>query len=575
MRFFTLATVALFLTALSGCANREPTSVTSSSPASADLTPMEEPVAPEAAPEPEPEPEPEPDPEPELVVDIEFVAPEAVEGWTEFVRLPTTEIVFVSSSEGNDNNDGSLPETPVRSLSRARSIMESLDPSNSGTGNWMVLRRGDTWNENFGTWRRSGVSSNERLLIGTYGPGSDPRPRVRSGSRDGFHVGPGVRHLALVGIHLEAEGNAAFAATSPDLFDILVEDCVMTNSNIGFQAQGGSDGIKLRRSQVVHNSVLGMFTQDTHNILIEENIVDDNGTSLTHNHNMYISHPGSNIVIRNNIITRAANHGLKFRGPHVNGVIEGNVFAGNRNPVIIHCKDEGEQNVNVSFRNNVMVEIGHDGQHCPLRITSTRDLVVENNIMAHAADFRAQAAVQFAQPRHIDENPNGNWPPIENLVMRQNVIYNINGLGLHFQDSHGGRAVELRNVRIEDNVISVPDSDSPRAIVRCDSPVESGLSFQGNAYDVPNSPNQWFEIDGSWLSIDSWLQRADDAEASVGTPSFTDANRTVSRYHGTLGGTATLAAFLNEASRQSKYTWRLEYTAESVAEYIREGFDMN
>ncbi len=571
MRFFTLALIAIALPSLFGCANRD-SSGTTTAPTSATLTPMQEETNP-APEETQQEEEPQAE-ESQLVVDLDFVPPEETEGWTEFVRANDTEIVFVSSSEGNDNNDGALPETAVRTLARGKAIMESLDPNNEGSENWMVLKRGDTWNESFRTWNRSGISSSQRLLIGTYGPGSDPRPRVLGGSRDGFHVGHNVRHVAIVGIHLESSGNSAFAATSNNMVDILVEDCVMTRSQIGFQAQGTSDGLKVRRSQITNNPTLGMFTQRTNNMLIEENIIDSNGTSITHNHNMYISHPGTNTTIRNNLITRGANHGLKFRGPHVNGVIEGNVFAGNRNSVTIQCKDQGERNVNVSFRNNVVVEIGHDGQHNPLRVTTVRDLVIENNLFAHAADYRAQAGIQFALPRHVDSAPNGNWPAIENVTVRGNVLYNINGLGIHFQDSMQGKAVEIVNMNFTNNVISVPDSDSPRAIIRCDS-ATSGLTLSNNSYDCPNSNSQWFEINDSWHSFDAWVSATGDSTSAVGIPSFTDPTRTLSEYHGTLGGGTNLEAFLTEAKRQSKYTWRLEYTPKVIAAYIRAGYDLD
>ena len=49
-------------------------------------------------------------------------------------------------------------------------------------------------------------------------------------------------------------------------------------------------------------------------------------------------------------------------------------------------------------------------------------------------------------------------------------------------------------------------------------------------------------------------------------------NLTVGTYNASLGGPSTLEAFLAEARQQSKSNWRDEYTAQAVADYIREGF---
>ena len=53
---------------------------------------------------------------------------------------------------------------------------------------------------------------------------------------------------------------------------------------------------------------------------------------------------------------------------------------------------------------------------------------------------------------------------------------------------------------------------------------------------------------------------------------YPDPNRTLERYHATLGGGASLLSFIEEAKKQSKFNWRTEYTARSVNAYLRAGF---
>ena len=54
---------------------------------------------------------------------------------------------------------------------------------------------------------------------------------------------------------------------------------------------------------------------------------------------------------------------------------------------------------------------------------------------------------------------------------------------------------------------------------------------------------------------------------------YVDPDRSIGSYHGTLGRTATLDAFLDEARKQSRSFWRSEYKAVSVNAYIRAGFE--
>ncbi len=55
---------------------------------------------------------------------------------------------------------------------------------------------------------------------------------------------------------------------------------------------------------------------------------------------------------------------------------------------------------------------------------------------------------------------------------------------------------------------------------------------------------------------------------------FTDPDRSLETYMGTLGETPTLEAFLVEARAQSRSNWRPEFTAVEVNAYVREGFDV-
>src|SRR4051812_26376523 len=67
-------------------------------------------------------------------------------GWTVVTPPADARVVYVSSSQGKDGNNGLSPNTPVQSLAKATSLLRT------GSGDQMLLKRGDTWHENFGLW---------------------------------------------------------------------------------------------------------------------------------------------------------------------------------------------------------------------------------------------------------------------------------------------------------------------------------------------------------------------------------------------------------------------------------------
>jgi hypothetical protein len=53
---------------------------------------------------------------------------------------------------------------------------------------------------------------------------------------------------------------------------------------------------------------------------------------------------------------------------------------------------------------------------------------------------------------------------------------------------------------------------------------------------------------------------------------YPDPSRSVAKYNASLGGQASLDAFLVEARKQSMTNWRQEYTGVAVATYLRQGY---
>ena len=60
-------------------------------------------------------------------------------GWTVLAPSPDSITVYVSSSEGDDSNDGLTPATAKRSIDAASVLIRD------GYPDWLLLKRGDTF----------------------------------------------------------------------------------------------------------------------------------------------------------------------------------------------------------------------------------------------------------------------------------------------------------------------------------------------------------------------------------------------------------------------------------------------
>src|SRR5688500_14891652 len=103
------------------------------------------------------------------------------QGWTVFGRSADTRIVYVSNSTGSDTNSGLAEDAPVKTLGKARTLLRN------GAPDWMLLKRGDVWTENFTNWKTSGRDEDEMMVIGAYGSGA--RPKLNTGTAGGFSNG--------------------------------------------------------------------------------------------------------------------------------------------------------------------------------------------------------------------------------------------------------------------------------------------------------------------------------------------------------------------------------------------------
>ncbi len=287
------------------------------------------------------------------------VAPAAVTidaaGWTRITPSADSRLVYVSSSEGDDVNDGLSPQSPKRSIAAGDALIRDGYPDH------LLLKRGDTFvateteDRVLRRWK-NGRSADEPIVLSSYGTsGARPVIAVRTSLID--HDGQARHFQAFIGIDVYRRASdpdspdfTSSSSTTAMRFvgggnNLIIEDCRFRYCSITLQSFG--DHV-YRDPSFRRNIVFGAWRHNTYNsnagiqgmfvsgvadsYVFEENFFDHNGWSQVvpgaganqFNHNLYVQY--SNVaggVFRGNIFARAAAHGLQARS---GGVIERNLF---------------------------------------------------------------------------------------------------------------------------------------------------------------------------------------------------------------------------------------------------------
>jgi len=483
-------------------------------------------------------------------------------GWTAFPPSAAgARVVHVSSSAGRPTNTGLSPDSPVDSLARGVALLRD------GAGDRLLLRCGDTFRESFGGWTKSGRSPDQPLLIASYGDGQ--RPRVVSPGTALNILSTEVHDLALVGLHLTAAGRDPalpdFDPASPashgvrvvrPVTNLLIEDCRVEffGSNLTLTA-GDVPGAKLSNIRVRRCQVLdawstagaftaqGLYASGCDGLLIEENVFDHNGWSETipgavgniFRHNLYLSAANANVIVRGNVIARAASHGLQLRG---GGVIEDNLFLDNA----LHCLLAGAAG---RFRRNAVL--------------GGRDLDADNprgfGVTLACADGRADRNLLAQKPQtagpalSVQRN---DWTPPGPMhaAFVANVVHGWNG-----------NAVEITG---DCDLLEFAGNDlrrlfAGRRLFNVKAKVGRYL-LAANRYDSAEPRERWFAVNATFVAPDRWP--ADTGDSSV-VESMPDPDPPP----------ALPPDYLSTVRNRPRAVWNPAASAAAVSRTLREAFE--
>jgi hypothetical protein len=487
-------------------------------------------------------------------------------GFSMLTPSSDSRILYVSSSTGNDANDGLSPQRAKRTLSAAYEHLRDGYPDH------MLLLSTDTWNTGLPLLGSSGRSSTERQVIGAYGPaGSRPRLNCWSGvSRGGGSVAD-VRHVAIVGLHFVATGRDGSNGGGEGIrligktHDLLFEDNklegFLNNINVNKFDRDQSRTI-FRRNIIVDgwsngSHSQGIYADGIEGLWIEENFLDRNGwnpavpnaVQTIFNHGMYLQGSNSDVTVKGNISARNAATGIQLRGA---GLVEGNLVINSPLGITLGHQQSARPNGFVAIARDNLVYDGGDIGDAPrsfgIGVSNLSFATLENNVVMNNTSGSSQG-----YPIWIEGAGQG----VLNLTIRSNRIYNWNGPIQFATGPHLLPSITLTGNTVV-HTIAAP------VVEHVDPGTLTTTTASRNQWFTTATPGQWVRNGSALVDLPWWLGQVND-QGSVALPSRpTVTTPTLEEHAGSILGTATRDAFFQAHRQRPRGTWDHRLSAAGV-----------
>jgi hypothetical protein len=491
-------------------------------------------------------------------------------GWTTLEPAADTRRVHVSSSTGNDANDGLTVRSPKATIRAALAMLRDGHPD------WLLIKRGDEFPDGLGDWEYSGRSATEPMVVTTFGTeGERPVFHCRSGDGLAVHKKP-VHDVAFVGLHLVAHSrdrDAYGVSLLAPCTRVLIEDCKIERffTNLRFQGWGGTHhDLKLRRSVVIDAFTLadshaqGIYVEEVQGCLIEECLFDHNGwqsdvpraKATKFRHNIYIQGNTSDVVIRGNIIARGGSHGLQARS---GGDIRNNLFLGNAINLLIGLDIKNNGAVTASVIGNVILDGRNISDDEPRGWAAQFQCLaggeIAYNVAAHQTSGTLPRSFEFDSTRGVG---------VRNVDFHHNVAYGWGAPLTLVGDRFDG--LVLRNNHLQDFAGGALfcSSRAPGSV--------AGFSSRDNCFYSTAPATAWMLHCGQPMSVADWKAAVADSTSVAAQATYPHPERTIADYDRSTGGSGSLASFLARARQQSRSNWDTHLVGSNTAAQFRANF---
>lgn len=522
-----------------------------------------------------------------------------INGWTQFRPSADSRIIFVSDSDGNDASAtyytaydpaiGDNPFEPSGVVLPFKTIHAAKAHVRTGYADWILLKKGDTFfSQFFGLVNWSGKNAAETIVIGAYGSGVD-RPRILTGAANLISFTGKAAYVSIVGIYAEPHTRSGYdepvgvEILNAPFRGFLIEDCYLNQYFLQIVVQDYSGlntyshaGIAIRRSILTNGYKIGgggggLYFHGIDSILVEENLIDHNGWSTTiasanangFSHNTYFHPSCGHLIFRNNIVSRASAVGI---GARCGGLISNNLVLANPRGIFLGSFDPGQINYPTEFAtgeisNNVVLDARVEPTYDPgngITIERVKNTLVHRNIVAHftnTSNYNIGIGINHA----------------ENISLKKNIVYNW-GNNLHTGPAYAialniGSA-HTNPIQIDSNDFQMKNTQGHCAAITGDL---GNLHWSNNRYFNVIQPQNWFG-NGNFTS---WLSATKETNGLASEVHYSDPDRNITTYLSTLGISGDIEDFISERKQMHRKNWLTQFTAQTVNDYIRSGFDMD
>jgi hypothetical protein len=525
-------------------------------------------------------------------------------GWTVVTPSSDSRVIYVSSSQGKDSNDGLSEATARKTLTAATALLRPGYPDH------LLLKSGDVWHETMGVYKSiGGRSAAEPMLISSYGTGARPSVRPVSATATNAlfgHVTSSVSpHLYMTGIEFydsfRDPSSPDYNSSSVEVAgyswidggnDLLIEDCyfhsLATAIIIQYNTGPSPQNVTIRRNVITDqyspmSHGQGIYLSGLQGTsLVEENILDHNAwkdsaftVADVFNHHIYIA-DSINITVQNNLFLRCSSLSLKYvyygavSGiTAITGMVAYNNFFYQGEVGISMAATDGISCyatgciLNPSVTYNVMSQVN---QSTPtgrpigwgMEWKDTRGGTASNNLMT---DF-SYTSNAFGIVMDDDVSNAGSG----NNTISQNLFYKIKGPGVSMTPVTGWSLSRIQNNTIVDPSLGAPLVDQEGSF--------STSAWSGNTYS-PVSTSSLGTVSGATVSYATWMKDTGETGSSISTPSYPSPTNNLSSYAvNSLGMSGGIAQYLAAIRTVSKANYHPEYLAPAINNYMRTGFGL-
>jgi hypothetical protein len=545
--------------------------------------------------------------------------PKTSGGWTMFQPSKNSLIVYVSSSDGNDDTGvaytitsiGSDPFVPEAdfNLKPFQTFKAAFEKTRDNQADWILVKRGDNLFESISV--RDGKSPTEPFLITTYGE-SDANPIFNTGDKAALQMCcKSFNFIAVQGLDFYAhtrDPNSPFYVSPKGSkgLGVYISEKHVGNSlliegnrfkfytNNVVQGPGILKNIMIRRNSFFDNYSTTSHSQGLYvanvSLSLEENIFDHNGwlvqaaknigkqqgAATMYNHNTYFSGI-NNVEIVNNIFIRSSSIHNKFTANHgkhssSNVLIKNNLYLDGEIGISAGGNTKGAFRFkNFKVSDNVMLNIGRSqptGRTLGwgIDIQDWDGGVVKNNY------FLNQVSKKVDNTFGIRISGTS-----QKIIIQKNIfnnLFNANALVL------AGNGLK-KNININNNQFSFTKNSGNIINVEVDL---SGYVFKNNKYFHDAGQNKTYVTNNQsrsfWSNLfftfndenfKNWILLSSEYSNQWSKPRIKE-QRTIESYLKSIDKEESIDNLINEIRSMSYKNWKHQFTANQINKYIKLGY---